>query len=322
VDITTPIWRKPGVMGYCLPPMLWGLAVLGMSGNVGSATNTRNLLHWLLSWFVTLKPAQIDLINFYLRKTGHVLAYGLMYFLWFRAFRGHADYGPGRACLWSLGCCLLYASMDEGRQWFFPSRGASIRDVLLDMSGASLAALITAAVWRPRDLAAPIPLVIWWRQPHWLYYWSLPVLWSLAVLAVLRGLVPVETTLGPLRWFVSWFAVVDSYDLKILNLYLWKAGQAMAFGILYVLWFRAFQGDAGIRRGRSCLYAIGLCLLVAVMHEGLQTFSRTPEGIIYDVILDLSGVSLSALVIAALWRPRYHALARAGIEGRQTRSPE
>jgi len=322
VNITRSIWRKPDAMGYWLPPILWGLAVLGMSGNVGSATNTRNLLHWLLSWFVTLEPAQIDLINFYLRRTGHVLAYGMLYFLWFRAFRGHADYGPGRACLWSWGFCLLYSAMDEGRQWFFPSRTATIWDVLLDMSGASLAALITPAAWRPRDLAAPIPLVIWWRQPQVLSSWLPPVLWSLAVLAVLRGLVPVETTLGPLKWFVSWFAWVDSYDLKILNLYLWKTGQALAFGILYVLWFRAFQGDAGVRRGRACLYALGLCLLVAVMHEGLQTFARTPGGGMYEVILDLSGVSLAALVVAALGRPPYHALTIAGIAGRQTRRPK
>ena len=121
-----------------------------MSGDLGSDTNTRHLLQWLLSRFVALKPAQINLINFCFRKTGHVLAYGCMYFLWFRAFRGSADYGPWRACLWSLGFCLLFASADEGRQWFYPSRGASVHDVLLDMSGASLAALITGAVWTPR----------------------------------------------------------------------------------------------------------------------------------------------------------------------------
>ena len=73
-----------------------------------------------------------------------------MYFLWFRAFRGHAGYGPWRACLWSLGFCLFFASMDEGRQVFYPSRGASVYDVILDMSGAGLAALITGAVWTPR----------------------------------------------------------------------------------------------------------------------------------------------------------------------------
>ena len=141
---------------YWLPPVLWGLAVLSLSGDVGSDTNTRHLLQWLLSGLVALKPAQIDLINFCLRKTGHVLAYGCMYFLWFRAFREHADYGPWRSCLWSLGFCLFYSSTDEGRQWFYASRGASVYDVILDMSGAGLAALITGAVWTPGSQTAAI----------------------------------------------------------------------------------------------------------------------------------------------------------------------
>jgi len=135
---------------YWLPPVLWGLAVLSLSGDVGSDTNTRYLLQWLLSGLVALKPAQIDLINFCLRKTGHVLAYGCMYFLWFRAFREHAGYEPWRSCLWSLGFCLLYSSTDEGRQWFYASRGASIGDIFLDMSVAALAVLVIAEVWRPR----------------------------------------------------------------------------------------------------------------------------------------------------------------------------
>lgn len=130
--------------------------MLSLSGDVGSDTNTRRLLQWLLSGLVALKPAQIDLINFCLRKTGHVLAYGCMYFLWFRAFREHADYGPWRACLWSLGVCLFYSSADEGRQWFHASRGASVYDVLLDMSGAGLAALIAGAVWTPGSQTAAI----------------------------------------------------------------------------------------------------------------------------------------------------------------------
>ena len=87
------------------------------------------------------------MLNFYVRKTGHVLSYGLMYFLWFRAFRAQAHYGPWRACLWSLGFSLFLSSTDEGRQWFSSSRGGSIYDVILDMSGAGLAALIAAAVW-------------------------------------------------------------------------------------------------------------------------------------------------------------------------------
>jgi VanZ family protein len=149
LNIIPPVWRKPLFTYYWLPPVLWGLAVLVMSGDMGSNSHTRSLLQWLLSGFVTLDPSQFDMINFYFRKTGHFLAYGFMSFLWFRAFRAHADYGPWRACIWSLGLCLLFALMDEGLQSFYPTRGASIRDVILDMSGSSLAALITRAVWTP-----------------------------------------------------------------------------------------------------------------------------------------------------------------------------
>ncbi|MDO9069917.1 MAG: VanZ family protein [Deltaproteobacteria bacterium] len=127
-----------------------------MSGDLGSGKNTLGLLKWLCSWFVDLEPAQFKMLNFYMRKTGHVLAYGLMYFLWFRAFREHASYGSWRACLWSLGFCLLFSSIDEGRQWFYASRGASVYDVILDMSGAGLTALIAGAVWTPGSKSAVI----------------------------------------------------------------------------------------------------------------------------------------------------------------------
>jgi VanZ family protein len=165
VDLTTPIWRKLHFFYYWAPPILWGLAILFMSGNVGSGRNTYFLLQWLLSWLVVPKPDQLNMINYYMRKSGHVLSYGLMYFLWFRAFRGQADYRPWRACLWSLGLCLCVSSMDEGRQSFYPSRGSSPWDVLLDMSAASLAALISAAVWRPRPPAVSLPRIAEGKNP-------------------------------------------------------------------------------------------------------------------------------------------------------------
>jgi VanZ family protein len=149
-------WRDPYFLHYWLPPILWGLAIIGMSGDVASAQHTFGLLKWILSWFVALKPAQINAVNFYLRKTGHALAYGVMYFLWFRAFRGHLGAGPGRSFLYALGLCLLVSMTDEGHQGFTKARGGSGYDVLLDLFGASLAALITFAVWTPRPKAATI----------------------------------------------------------------------------------------------------------------------------------------------------------------------
>ncbi len=157
MGFSNPIWRRPHFYSYWVPPVVWGLAILCMSGDLGSGKNTLSILKRLLSWFVALEPAQLNLINFYVRKTGHAVAYGLMYFLWFRAFRGHADYGPWRACLWALGFCLFYASMDEVRQGFYCSRVGSVYDVILDMSGSGLGALITGAVWTPGSKPAVTP---------------------------------------------------------------------------------------------------------------------------------------------------------------------
>jgi len=147
---TPPIRRSPQIFfSYWFPPIFWGLAILAMSGDWGSGKNTLHLLRWFLSPFASLSLPQLQTINFYTRKTGHLLAYGWLYFLWFRAFRASVDYTPWRACRWSLGFCLLFASLDEGRQCFYPSRGASLRDVFLDLAGAGLGGLITAAVGPP-----------------------------------------------------------------------------------------------------------------------------------------------------------------------------
>ena len=125
-----------------------------MSGDLASSRNTFGLLEWLTSWFVVLKPARIGEINAVLRKIGHATAYGLMFFLWFRALRGHLNFSAGRALVYALGLCLMVSATDEGHQSFTRFRGGSVYDVLLDFSGACLAALITLAVWRPRPKGA------------------------------------------------------------------------------------------------------------------------------------------------------------------------
>jgi VanZ family protein len=114
--------------------------MLALSGDLGSASNTGRLLHWLLP---TLSPAQFELVHFYVRKgVGHIGDYGFLYFLWFRAFRAHLGYRSGRAFLCSLGLCLAVALLDEGHQSLLTSRTGSLRDVGLDLAGSCGAALI------------------------------------------------------------------------------------------------------------------------------------------------------------------------------------
>ena len=141
---------------YWLPPLAWCGTVLLMSGDLGSARNTRSLLEWLLSWFASLSPAQFKLFHFYVRTTiGHFGNYAFLYFLWFRACRGQLGWTSGLAFSLAIGCSLVMALLDEGHQSMFASRGSSLHDVALDLSGAAAAALVTWIIWpyRVRPLA-------------------------------------------------------------------------------------------------------------------------------------------------------------------------
>lgn len=92
----------------------------------------------------------------YLRKTGHVLGYGMLSLLLLRGWR--ATLGDAHAWMWRTALLAwvgtaFVASMDEWHQSFIPSRMGSPRDVVLD-SAAGLVFLLIAYIWRRRsDLA-------------------------------------------------------------------------------------------------------------------------------------------------------------------------
>ena len=147
--------RTKNFLLYWLPPVLGSAVILIMSGDWGAADHTLGLVRWLLAW-LPLSPPQIDLAHAFLRKIGHATVYGTLYFLWFRAYQGHLNYSLTRAFLWSLGLCFLVAVLDEGHQAFIPSRSGRVADLVLDVGGSALGALITFSLWTPR-LPSPRP---------------------------------------------------------------------------------------------------------------------------------------------------------------------
>lgn len=126
---------------YWLPPLLFTGGILAVSGDLGSGAHTRVLLEWLLSWLPFPEQMETRDTHDYLRKAGHIMAYGSLYWLWFRAFLGRFSSRLRPAILWSLGLCLLTALMDEGHQSLVASRGGSFQDVALDFGAAALTAL-------------------------------------------------------------------------------------------------------------------------------------------------------------------------------------
>lgn len=147
--------RTPEFISYWVPPILFGFSILALSGDLGSGKNTLLLVKWALAWIPSLSRHQIIMIHFYLRKTSHVMSYGILYYLWFRAYQGHLRYSLQRSFLWSLGLCLTVALLDEGHQALLLSRTGRLADVVLDSAGSTLGAMITFSLWTPRSPAAP-----------------------------------------------------------------------------------------------------------------------------------------------------------------------
>ncbi len=98
----------------------------------------------MLSWFLPPFSPEFEPVHVLIRKTLHVLAYGLLGALDFRAVRGPR---MGWRLGWSIAAVALaaaVASLDEYHQSFFASRTGMPSDVVIDTCGAILAQLI----WR------------------------------------------------------------------------------------------------------------------------------------------------------------------------------
>ncbi|HVJ06817.1 MAG TPA: VanZ family protein [Acidisarcina sp.] len=119
-----------------------------------SATNTSTPLRHL--WEFLLGPVSNlawGTIHHHIRKTGHLLGYGLLSGFLFRAWFLTIDFKTARRMLaWkvsaalALACTFLIASGDEIHQKFLPSRSSSPRDVAIDMAGALAMQLLTATI--------------------------------------------------------------------------------------------------------------------------------------------------------------------------------
>lgn len=132
-----------------LPFLLWTALLLFASGGHFSSRNTGGLLARLAA-LVSLEPSPevLSTLNFIIRKTGHLIAYGIEGALAFRAF-GRVRWRIAGA----LALTLLVATLDELQQSANPTRTGSALDVAIDGIGASVAIAISAR-WRRKRSSA------------------------------------------------------------------------------------------------------------------------------------------------------------------------
>lgn len=140
---------------YWLPALTWAAILLAASGERFSSSETGGIISSLLSLIGgSVNAVTFTVINFVIRKAGHVLAYGLLGVLFLRAIRGPLT---GWTIPWSataLVLTLAVASIDEWHQSTTLTRTGSASDVALDLAGAAIALALFR--WRSARQATPL----------------------------------------------------------------------------------------------------------------------------------------------------------------------
>lgn len=147
------------------PALIWIGVIAFESTDRLSSDNTSALLYKLLRRILAhVNLYDVLIWNMYLRKTGHVVGYGILSLLLLRGWRrtlataratlGRAKVGLvtfTRVAILSWLGTVFIASMDEWHQSYLPSRTGTWHDVVLD-SAAGLVFLSIAYAWfrRPR----------------------------------------------------------------------------------------------------------------------------------------------------------------------------
>jgi VanZ family protein len=133
-----------------------------MSGDFGASPKTYHIFEWVLKTFTNLTPKTIGILHTRFRQSLHVICYGILSVLWFRAliktFPKRLSASLILALIISLGVSLI----DEGHQYLLTSRTGTLRDVGLDMTGAVLFTFLAALFWKRRVMApseaqSPVP---------------------------------------------------------------------------------------------------------------------------------------------------------------------
>src|SRR5262249_27456648 len=146
-----------------VPTFVWLCVLASFSTDTFSSAHTGNILRKIVGFiYPGITPHQFEGLHFLVRKSAHFVSYGLLslfaFFSW-RATLPTVDPShpskpkpglPGTSrwnSRWmrlALLLTLLAASLDEIHQTFIYSRTGSVRDVLLDMTGALFFQL---AIW-------------------------------------------------------------------------------------------------------------------------------------------------------------------------------
>jgi VanZ family protein len=113
--------------------------VSAFSTDAFSAEQTGDFLVPLLRWlFPDVSPATLDLLHGAVRKVMHVIEFGILALLWYRALGWYESGWQTRAALAAFLLAAGFAALDETHQTFVSSRTGTLVDVGWDSAGAAV----------------------------------------------------------------------------------------------------------------------------------------------------------------------------------------
>jgi VanZ family protein len=147
------------VLKAWIAAILWLILIAIESTALLSASNTSRILYPLLHFLFGMDWEHFEIWHFFIRKTGHVIGYGILSVLLFRAWRATlpamsgARWTPRWATIAIFGTALV-ASLDEWHQSFIPSRTGRWQDVVLDTCAGVGIQLLIFLWWMRRGKKA------------------------------------------------------------------------------------------------------------------------------------------------------------------------
>ena len=128
-----------------MPAIVWMAVIFLGSTDMLSAEHTSRFLVPFLRWLdPRISLAALNAIQLGIRKLGHLTEYAILAALLWRALRGGTRWQMKMSILFvgTWVVCALFAASDEFHQSFVPSRTASPRDVVIDVTGALIGLVI------------------------------------------------------------------------------------------------------------------------------------------------------------------------------------
>jgi VanZ family protein len=146
------------ILWYWLPVAMMFGVMYYFSTDVFSADNTRSVIEKIFLWFSPhASKHTMATFNYVVRKSAHFTEYAILGALLFRAFRaGDSVRWRFRWAVYSFVFSVSWALLDELHQTFTRTRGGSIRDSLLDSSGALFMLIAISIVARKPRIGTPL----------------------------------------------------------------------------------------------------------------------------------------------------------------------